>query len=50
MHPNSTDPDAVDITVTDLLARTQHVIGREIEVARKFNRWIDVIVMQRMLQ
>jgi len=25
-------------------------IGREIEVARKFNRWIDVIVMQRMLQ
>ncbi len=25
-------------------------IGREIEVARKFNRWIDVILMQRMLQ
>ncbi|MFM8856435.1 MAG: N-acetyltransferase family protein [Actinomycetota bacterium] len=25
-------------------------IGREIEVARKFNRWIDVVVMQRMLQ
>ncbi len=25
-------------------------IGREIEVARKFNRWIDVMVMQRMLQ
>lgn len=24
-------------------------IGREREVARKFNRWIDVIVMQRML-
>lgn len=24
-------------------------IGREVEVARKFNRWIDVIIMQRML-
>jgi L-amino acid N-acyltransferase len=25
------------------------VIGREREVGRKFNRWLDVVVMQRML-
>jgi phosphinothricin acetyltransferase len=26
-----------------------HVVGREREVGRKFGRWLDVVVMERLL-